>query len=181
MPVWVGLLRAVNVGGRNRVPMADLRRVVEALPAADVATYVQSGNVVFTASARTEARVVAALEPALAEAFGFPVTAIVRSAAALAGVVTANPLPTEGRDPAKLHVTFLAAEPPPGAVASGVQRVADEEYALVGRELYRYTPAGIGSSELTRVLSERRLGVAGTARNWRTVTTLAAMAAAIGG
>lgn len=175
MTVWVGLLRGVNVGGHRKVPMADLRRVVATLPATDVRTYVQSGNVVFSSTHQAERSVVAGLEAAIAEAFGFPVDVVVRSGAALAAVLGSNPLLAEDRDHARLHVTFLPRPPSPGAVAPGRQRLGDEEYALVGRELYLYTPAGMGTSKLPTLLSERKLGVVGTARNWRTVTTLAAM------
>jgi uncharacterized protein (DUF1697 family) len=174
--VWVGLLRAVNVGGHRKVPMVDLRRVVAELPATEVRTYVQSGNVVFDSTHRREAGVVAALEAALAAGFGFPVDVVARSAIDLASVLTANPLLADDRDPARLHVTFLPRPPAPGAVLPGVQRVGADEYVLVGRELYLYTPDGIGRSKLVTMLSDRRLGVAGTVRNWRTVTTLASMA-----
>ncbi len=178
MTVWIALLRGVNVGGHRKVPMADLRRVVAALPATDVRTYVQSGNVVFGSPRRREADVVAAVEGALAAEFGFPIDVIARSAADLAAVLTANPLLADDRDPARLHVTFLPRPPKAGAVDPGLQRVGADEYVLVGRDLYLYTPDGIGRSKLVTVLSDRRLGVAGTARNWRTVTTLAAMATA---
>jgi len=177
MATWVALLRAVNVGGRNRVPMTELRRAVEALPATDVRTYVQSGNVVFRSPHRAEAAVVDAVRAALQGAFGFEIGVVVRSAAALATVLGTNPLSTEGRDPSRLAVTFLSAAPAVGTVAAGIQRVGAEEYALVGRELFLYAPGGLGTSKLGPVLAERRLGVTGTTRNWRSVTALAALAA----
>ena len=176
MTTWVALLRAVNVGGRNAVRMADLRRVVGALPAHDVRTYVQSGNVVFASSTRTEAKVVDALTASLIETFGFEIGVVVRSAAALDAAVAANPL-AAGRDPARLAVTFLSAPPAAGTVGDGIQTIDGEEFALVGREIYLHAPNGLGRSKLTPVLSERRLGVRATTRNWRTTTTLAAMAA----
>jgi len=173
---WVALLRAVNVGGRNAAPMARVRGAVEATGATDVRTYLQSGNVVFASSLRREPEVVDALAAALAAELGFAVGVVVRSAAAMASAAAANPLGRDGRDPAQLAVTFLAAEPSPGTLPEGVQDLAGEEYALVGRDLYLHAPNGLGRSKLTSVLSERRLGVVGTTRNWRTVTTLAEMA-----
>ena len=175
---WVGLLRAVNVGGRNSAPMARVRAAVERTGARDVRTYVQSGNVLFASSLRSEAKVVDAVATALATELGFAVGVVVRSAAAIAAAVDANPFVGHDRDRARLAVMFLAGEPAPGVVAPGLQTVASEEYALVGRELYLHAPDGLGRSKLTTVLSERRLGVVATTRNWRTVTTLAAMASA---
>ena len=177
MPTWVALLRAVNVGGRNKVPMADLRRVVEALPATDVRTYVQSGNVVFRSPVRSEPALVDALAAALRDAFGFAIGVIVRDAAGLAAALAGNPLLGEGRDATHLALTFLSATPTVGTLAPGIQRLGDEEYALVGRELYLYAPDGLGRSKLGPVLAERKLGVRGTTRNWRSVTALAALAA----
>jgi uncharacterized protein (DUF1697 family) len=173
---WVGLLRAVNVGGRNSAPMTRVRAAVESTGARDVRTYVQSGNVLFASSLRSEAKVVDAIAAALAAELGFVVGVVVRSAAAMATVVDANPFVGGGRDLARLAVTFLDDEPAPDVVAPGHQTVAREEYALVGRELYLHAPDGLGRSKLSSVLSERRLGVVATTRNWRTVTTLAAMA-----
>lgn len=176
MTTWVALLRGVNVGGHRKVPMAQLRAAVEALPATDVRTYVQSGNVVFSSAHRTERAVVKALEPALAAAFGFEITVIARSAAEIRRILAADPLGAEGRDPTHGHVMFLAGEPKAGGLADGVQRVGDESYLRVGREVYLSTPAGLGRSSLAGLLTDRRLGVATTTRNWRTVTTLASMA-----
>ena len=171
---WVGLLRAVNVGGRNSAPMARVRAAVATTGATDVRTYVQSGNVVFSSSSRTEARVVDAVETALAAELGFAVPVVVRSAAAMQRVVADNPLLGDDRDEARCYVLFLADEP---TLEPGVQSVDGEEYALIGRELYVHLPNGLGRSKLlTTTLSERRLGVTATTRNWRTVTTLAAMA-----
>ena len=173
---WVGLLRAVNVGGRNSAPMARVRAAVEGTGARDVRTYVQSGNVIFASSLRSEAKVADALATALAAELGFAVGVVVRGAAAMAAVVEANPFVGDGCDRAQLAVMFLAGEPAPGVLAPGHQTVASDEYALVGREVYLHAPDGLGRSKLSTVLSERRLGVVATTRNWRTVTTLAAMA-----
>ena len=173
MTTWVGLLRAVNVGGRNSAPMARVRAAVASTGATDVRTYVQSGNVVFSSSLRSEASVITAVEAALAAELGFAVAVVARSASAMASVAAGNPLLGAGRNPGRLAVIFLAAEP---TLATGIQSVDGEEYALVGRELYLHAPNGLGRSKLTAVLSERRLGVTATTRSWRTVTTLAAMA-----
>ena len=171
MTSYVAFLRGVNVGAHARVAMADLRRSLGALALEDVRTYVQSGNVVFrSASAATKVRT--DLERRIARDFGLEVTVVLRSDVELRRVVEGNPLADGRRDPSKLHVTLLAATPRPVRidVASG-----SDEFEVAGREVYLYCPDGYGRSKLTNALFERKLGVAATTRNWKTMTTLLAM------
>ena len=177
--VWVGLLRGVNVGGRGRLAMADLRRVVEGLGHRGVRTYVQSGNVVFLGAGRAgEARVAAELADAIAAATAVQPDVLLRSARQMAGVVAANPFLARGADEAHQHVVFLA-EPAATALAGvDLARHAPEAAEAHGRELYLHLPGGSGRSKLAADLT-RRGARRGTMRNWRTVTTLAAMAADI--
>jgi uncharacterized protein (DUF1697 family) len=175
----IALLRGINVGGHRRVPMARLREVVAEQGGHDVATYVQSGNVVFSSSERSAAKAGKRLERAIAQAFGFEVDVVMRSCAQLAAIVAANPFAGAAAEPKHLHVLFLAAR-----VAA--ERVADIDaddhapaaFRLRGTEIYLWTPGGIGDSRLARALSDRRLGTEATARNWRTVLTLLEMARA---
>ena len=113
MRTYVALLRGVNVAGRNKIPMAALRTAVEDLGYEEVTTYVQSGNVVFTAAAATERAVVQAVERAIRRAFGLEVPVLVRSGDQLVRVSARHPLQRPRRDPATLHVTFLAEAPTP--------------------------------------------------------------------
>jgi uncharacterized protein (DUF1697 family) len=171
MPRCVALLRAVNVGGRNKVPMGQLRALFEELGHTDVTTYIQSGNVVFTASRKvTEAD----LEAAMAEHFGFHVDVMVRTAAEMRAVVGRHPFPEV--DVATVHVGFLASAPAAKVVAGlDVARFAPEEVTFSGREMYLHLPNGMGRAKLPTYL-DRRLAVAWTARNWKTVLKLLELA-----
>ena len=172
MATYAALLRAVNLGARNRVAMVDLRALVEGLGGKDVRSYVQSGNVVF-GHRSSAARLETALEQAIEREFGLQITVVVRSAAQLARVVRANPF-----DPADPYVSFLASAPKRAAVRELVE--ADhgpDRIAVKGKEVYLHLPGGYGQSRLNNAFLERRLGVRATLRNWRTVTAVAELAA----
>jgi uncharacterized protein (DUF1697 family) len=176
MPSHVALLRGINVGGRGRVAMADLREVVASLGYEDVATYVQSGNVVFTA----EAPDAAALEAAIAKRLDVSPAVVVLSREELEQVVARNPWPDE-RDGKHLHVIFTAGEPDADVVAAAQEKAAGgDEARIVDGTLYMHTPNGLGRSKLAAELS-RRGPKDGTARNWTTVTKLLAMLSDEGG
>ena len=168
MAIYVGLLRAVNVGGSGKLAMGELRRLCEDCGFARVRTYIASGNVVFEAGA-TEADVQAQLQTALENYAGKPVGVLVRGGAEMAEVLKANPF--AGRAANLVHVTFLN-EPPPADALASVSGRADEEIAQGRRELYVFYPQGQGSSKL------RMAAKAGTARNINTVAKLAEMASA---
>jgi uncharacterized protein (DUF1697 family) len=173
----VALLRAVNVGGRNRVPMAELRTALQAAGLENVSTVLQSGNVVFDASC-SDAEVAAAIRSAIAEAFGLDVAVVVRTAAEMRRIAGANPFLEGGdsRDPATLHVAFLEGEPTARAAAGlDPNRSPPDACVVRGREVYLSYPGGSGRSRLTLGYVEQTLGVQGTARNWRTVERLASM------
>lgn len=199
MATWIGLLRGVNVGGR-KLPMATLRSVAEALGWADAVTYVQSGNLVFTARGRAgpaaEARFATQLHDALLAETGMEIGVVMRSASSwAAGVVAANPFRDQAAaDPTKVHVTFLARPPAPGpeleAVAALTEpgRFDNAACALVGREAYLSLPDGMGRSKLAESAEKtwqsmaRAAAKAGqrpqvaTTRNWRTVLELGRLA-----
>jgi len=168
---YVALLRAVNVGGR-KVPMADLRATLGRLGYADVATYVQSGNVVLTAPG-SAADVAREMEKAIKTDFGLEVPVVVRSRDELADVIARDPFGDAVTDPARYQVVFFP-EAPPADALDGVDLAsfAPEEVRLLGRELYAWTPGGIGRSPLLIALGKRKVDATGTARNWRTVTKL---------
>jgi len=168
------LLRGINVGGGNIIPMADLRGCFEGMGFTGVRTHIQSGNVVFRTKSRDVGQVTRKIEEAIEKEFGFRVDVIVRTAEELRDVVARNPFASrEGIEPNKLLVTFLAGDPGPEA-RDRIERIqADrEELLLLGRELYAYFPNGIGKSKLAAGPIDRALKVTGTARNWNTVTRL---------
>ena len=144
MPVFIALLRAVNVGGTGKLPMRDLKILCEKLGFADVRTYIASGNVIFE-SGKSEAQVKAALEARLKAYAGKPVGVAVRTARQLKTILAANPFPKA--PPNRTVAIFLDARPPRKALGE-VTGLKDEEVQLGTREIYVHFPAGIGASRL---------------------------------
>lgn len=179
MRTYVALLRGINLGARNKVAMADLRELVAELGGKDVATYVQSGNVVFKSPARGPAALSRALEERIDAELGLRVTVLVRTPAQLAKLVAGNPFATDRRDPITLHVTFLAETPKRAQVRELAARdFAPDELRVSGQAVYLHCPNGYGRSKLSNAYFEKQLGVAATTRNWKTVTKLAELAQA---
>ena len=179
MPSYVAMLRGINVSGSKPVKMDALRASFEALGFRNVRTYVQSGNVVFEARERAAATLGPKIAARIERDFGFDVPVLVLSAGELARVVEENPFVRQrGVDLTKLHVTFLAGAP----LAAGLKKMAGlssghDAFRCVGTTLYLLCPDGYGSTRLSNNAFERALGAAATTRNWKTVTTLAALAA----
>lgn len=168
MPVFVLLLRAVNVGGTGKLPMSDLKALCEKARFRNVRTYIASGNVVAERDG-AEAEAKAALEVELRSYAGKPVGVIVRTAAEMATVAANNPFPDRAAN--RTVAIFLDAAPPADAL-SRVTGQANEELRLGAREIYVHYPDGIGRSKLRIPAADD-----GTARNMNTVARLAAMAA----
>jgi uncharacterized protein (DUF1697 family) len=166
MTAFVGLLRAVNVGGRKLV-MADLKAVADGLGLGAPKTFIASGNLLFTSSG-SEGEVKAQLEAALTKHMGKPVGVMVRTAKEMAAVAEANPFADEPGN--KVVAIFLDEAPPKGA-AEQAKNVVDERMALGVREIYVHYPSGQGRSKL-RIPAAAN----GTARNMNTVTKLAELA-----
>lgn len=166
MSAFVALLRAVNVGGTGKLPMAELKSMCEACGFAGVKTYIASGNVVFTART-SEAGVQKALAAALHDYAGKPVGVLVRTAEEMAGVLAANPFPQAA--PNRSVVIFLDAPPPPDCLAAATN-VGSEQMALGKREIYVHYGDGMADSKL-----KIPAAAAGTARNMNTVAKLVDM------
>jgi uncharacterized protein (DUF1697 family) len=164
----------VNVGGARSVKMADLRRAYSALGLTDVETYVQSGNVVFTADSDEPARVAHDIETALADTLGLPdVDVILRTRSDLERLVQDNPFLAEGADPSTLHVTFLTEAPSRSALqALDPTGYAPDSFAPGPDAVYVLCPNGYGRTKLHNTFFEKALGVRATTRNWRTVNKL---------
>lgn len=172
------LLRAVNVSGRNRVPMTELRALLEERTAlTEVSTYIASGNVICDLPGDVSATC-AEVRALISEAFGVDTPVIARSHDDLVAVLEENPFPEAAADNL-LHVMFLEGAAAPGAVEALEGRlVAGERIALVGDDLWiDYAEGGVHSTKLTKAVLDRALGVAGTARNLRTVRTLVELTA----
>ena len=172
----VVLLRGVNLAGRNKLSMPQLREALEGAGFQDVATYVQSGNVVLT-SRKSAARVGREVKQLLSERFGLDVDVVVRTRAELAAVLKRNPLAKVATNPKRYQVTFLDTSPPKAIVAKlEAAAAAKEQVVARGRELYAWHPGGVGRSKLAALMSGKQLGVVGTARNWSTVGKLLELA-----
>jgi uncharacterized protein (DUF1697 family) len=166
MTRWVALLRGVNVGGHRRVPMADLRAGLTGAGLVDVATYLQSGNAVFSGGPDDEADLAALVQSVVLSSCGVDAEVVVRTGGELADVVARVPWPARVSEPTMLQVLFLSAVP----AAVRIAHVGDDEQVQAdGREVWLWYGAGAGRSKL-RVDAP---GVVATARNWRTVTALA--------
>lgn len=170
---WVALLRAVNLGARNKVPMAQLRTLLEETGYEDVRTYIASGNVLLDGP-RGRAALAKALERLVADAFGVETTAILRMPKELAATLAAHPF---GADTSETHVAFLAARPARAAVARLEEVGRSAERAVVsGADVYLRLPRGVHGAGLSVARVESLLGVQATLRNWRTLAALAELA-----
>ena len=163
----IALLRAINVGGTGKLPMADLRALCEKAGFTNVRTYIASGNVVLD-SKRSPAAAKTTLETALAKRLGKPCQVLIRSAHELAAAIAANPFPDA--EPNRLLILFLDVPPPAGALDK-VKIPGREKLKVVGRELFIHFPEGQGQSKLRIPLLD-----VGTGRNLNTVRALLAMA-----
>ena len=175
MTGWVALLRGINVGGRNPVPMAGLRALFEQHGCGSVSSYIQSGNVLFTNEAADRAALARQLADAVAQTFGVASPVLLRTSTEIARVSASHPF---GADTSRTHVAFLDREPD-DAGAFEPADVEPDRFELAGTELYLLYPNGVHGSRLTGALIERRLGVTATIRNWRTVTRLAELAGSL--
>jgi uncharacterized protein (DUF1697 family) len=178
--VFVALFSGINVGGNRIVKMAELRSFFEGLGFADVATYVQSGNVVFRAGKGDAAALTEKLEAAFEKKWGFHSRIMVRDAGWFERLVKENPYPDVAGEPTKLHAYVLERDP----TAEEAKRLADkctgpERFEIKGDVLYLHAPDGLGKSVFANLIG-RTLKVPGTARNWRSVLTLSEMAGKAG-
>ncbi|MFE1033413.1 DUF1697 domain-containing protein [Streptomyces sp. NPDC058807] len=179
--MYAALLRGINVGGAKKLPMADLRALLEELGHDAVRTHLQSGQAVFASGRGDEESLAAELTRAIGKRFGFAVDVIVRDHAYLRAVADACPFPAADLEPRQLHVTYFSA-PVDEERFAPVDRSAfqPEDFRLGDRALYLYAPNGLGRSRLAEALARPRMtkGLIATTRNWNTVTKLVELTAA---
>ncbi len=178
MRTHVALLRGINVGGNNKVPMKELRALVGSLGYGDVETYIQSGNVVFSSDSDAE-EIRLSMERVLAGGMGVACAVVVVTRDELAGVVAGNPFHVD--DDRRLHAVFRSSPFEPGdlqVVDRAVERArakgSRDQVSVAGKTMYLWTPDGYGRSELAAQLSRAAMA-GGTARNWATVSRLMQM------
>lgn len=169
----VAFLRGINVGGKNKLPMTDLREMFVAAGCCEVRTYIQSGNVIFQADPDVLASLPSAVSALIAERTGYRVPVVVRSTEQLATVIHNNPFLTVGAAEETLHVLFLADRPSVASIATlDPDRCPPDAFVVQGQEIYLHLPNGMARTKLTNEYFDSRLSTVSTARNWRTVTTL---------
>jgi len=174
---FIALLRGINVGGHKKIKMAELKLMFEALSFTDVVTYIQSGNVIFTASEDADLDV--RIQQGIHDTFGFDVPVFIRSAAEVQSVYDGCPyenidLKTDGTS---LLVTFLSEQPQADFIPLLTPFIsAPEKCVVVHKEVYLHCPEGYGKTKLSNPLIEKKLKVQATTRNWKTVNKLLELA-----
>jgi uncharacterized protein (DUF1697 family) len=172
----VALLRGINVGGKNMLPMKELAAMFVAAGCADVVTYIQSGNIVFRAEDKVVAGLGARIAKQIEARFGIRVPVVLRTAAEVNAVIQGNPFLKAGVSEETLHVCFLADQPGKDLVAGlDAGRSAPDAFAMVGREIYMQLVKGVAGTKLTNAYFDSKLKTVSTMRNWRTVLKLAEM------
>lgn len=174
MPVFISMLRGVNLGPHNRIKMDALRAMYESLKLEGPRTHVQSGNVIFRTNEKNSAKLSSRIQDAIQKNFRFRPEVILRTTDELRSAIAATPFAARRNlEPGKILVTFLADHPSKDAQAKlATLKPHKEELHLKGRELYIYFPDGAGRSKLPWSSLAELLNVTGTARNWNSVTAM---------
>ncbi len=179
MHTYIALFRGINVGGKNSLPMKDLKSIFEILGASNVKTYIQSGNVVFQSASKDISNLSKRIGMDVREHYGFEPHILVISLAEIETAVTNNPFSEAESEPSSLHLGFLASPPKkPDLKKLESLKKDSERFCLIGNIFYLHAPAGFGRSKLA-ASSERLLGAPMTDRNWNTVCKLREMATLI--
>jgi uncharacterized protein (DUF1697 family) len=173
---YLALLRGINVGGKNKLPMKDLSELFVASGCKDVRTYIQSGNVLFNATRSAASKVATLVAAGISDHFGYRTPVVLRTVDQLAEVVHNNPFLAKGSAEDGLHVMFLADQPAAEAIKGlDPTRSPGDTYVVLGQDIYLQLPNGAGNSKLTNAYFDSKLATVSTGRNWRTVTTLLQM------
>ena len=175
--IIVAMMRGINVGGQKIVRMENLRALFEASGFRRVRSYVQSGNVVFEATASSSDNLSKLIGEKLLSDYGFSVPVVLRTADEMKKIVGGNPFLNEkGIDGSKLHVTFLSEFPAKAALGKLAKLDShNDQFRVKGREVYLHCPDGYGRTKLSNTAFEKLLSVDATTRNWKTVNALVKM------
>ncbi|MBI5005844.1 MAG: DUF1697 domain-containing protein [Nitrosomonadales bacterium] len=175
MTTLIALLRGINVGGSNPLPMKELAVLLTGMGLREVRTYIQSGNVAFRCDAKNKTVLAAQISTAIKTQHGFAPHVLLLDAAELHAALAGNPYPQAAAEPKSLHLYFLDEVPQhPDLKSLEAIKTDSEDFKLAGKVFYLHTPEGFGSCKLAARV-EKLLGVAATARNWNTICKLAEM------
>jgi uncharacterized protein (DUF1697 family) len=170
---YVALLRGINVGGKNKVPIKDLTEVFLEARCSEVRTYIQSGNVIFNSSSGLAQRLPLLITARIRERFGYTIPVVLRTVGQLGKVVRTNPFLRAGVAENELHVLFLADLPASRRVEDlDPDRSPPDTFQVLGQEVYLRLPNGAARTKLTNQYFDSKLATTSTGRNWRTVTKL---------
>jgi uncharacterized protein (DUF1697 family) len=174
--IYLALLRGINVGGKNKLPMKDLVDEFVHAGCGEVRTYIQSGNVIFRADPGISARLPGLITTQIQKRFGYQVPVVLRTTEQIGHVIENNPFIAAGVAEDELHVLFLADIPATARIAGlDPDRSPPDRFELRGQEVYLQLPRGVAASKLTNQYFDSKLATTSTGRNWRTVTQLFAM------
>ena len=174
METIISILRGINVGGINKIPMVELKAHFEKAGFKNVTTYIQSGNVVFSADKKEINSLSEKIQQLIFKKYGFTVPVIIRAVGEMESIINKNPmLKMKGIDVEKLHVTFLSAYPSEQALDKiKAYNYKPDEFIIIDREVFISCPNGYGNTKLSNTFFENKLKVTATTRNWRTVNEL---------
>lgn len=171
----IAILRGINVGGKRKILMADLRSLLEGLGFSDVSTYIQSGNAFFSSQTKsTDLEIADEIQKAILEKYGFEVPVIVRTAKSIANAIKNNPFyEDESTDISKLHLTFLKEKPSDeNRLKTETYNYEPDKFIISGSDTFIYCEGKYHKSKLTNNFFEKKLKVSATTRNWKTVLKL---------
>jgi len=175
LQTFVALLRGINVSGKNKIFMDDLRSMFESLGCSGVKTYVQSGNIVFQSTAKAQ-ELESLIKKAILEKFTFDVPVLVKTKEEMEATLRNNLyIHRNNVSLDKLHVTFLSEVPSEANLKNAHINVLPDEFMVLGKEVYLYCPGGYGNTKLSNTYFENKLKVKATTRNWKTVNELVKM------
>jgi len=179
MPVFIAMLRGINVSGKKLIKMVQLRASLETLGFSDVKTYVQSGNVVFKTAKTSGTNLAAKIAKKILDDFGHSVSVLVRTPAELGEILKSPFAKKTGIDADRVYVTFLS-QPAPKSAGDNLKTLAakTEQFFISGREIYLHCPDGYGNTKFSNNALEKKLSLPATTRNWRTVNALFELAQA---
>lgn len=173
MKRYVAILRGINVGGKHKVKMEDLRGLLNNLGLNDVQTYIQSGNIIFNSSKSSIPSLIESIEKCLYSYYQFRIPCLVLSANEVAEALNNNPFLKDQQDITKLHCTFLREVPGEINIASiDVSQFEPDSFQIIGKIVYVHCPNGYGRTKLTNTFFEKKLKVEATTRNWKTTLKL---------